>query len=216
MVNPLLGQINSVGFNFNPRDWALCAGSILAISQNSALFALLGCQFGGDCRTSFALPDTRGRSMIGVGTGPGLDTYQWGERGGAEYVVLSLSQMPIHSHSATFTPTGSAAGGQTTAEATVNVITNAPSTTTTDPTDAFLAAGPTGGAPSGRVFAKGTPNATMAPDAVSVTVTGGGGGITGGVVTVNNNGGSHPVPTVNPYVAVYQVISMQGIFPSRN
>ena len=70
-MDPFIGQIQLYGFNFPPRGWALCEGQLLAISQNTALFSLLGTTFGGDGRTDFALPDLRGRSAVGFGQGPG-------------------------------------------------------------------------------------------------------------------------------------------------
>ncbi len=97
-MEPFIGQIMPVGFNFAPRGWALCDGAILAISQNTALFSLLGTTFGGDGRTTFALPDLRSRSIVHVGTGPGLDTVTWGERGGNYQHTLTVNQMPSHTH----------------------------------------------------------------------------------------------------------------------
>ncbi|CAA0096567.1 Uncharacterised protein [BD1-7 clade bacterium] len=100
-ADPFLGEIQPFGFNFNPRGWALCQGQLLPISQNTALFSLLGTTYGGDGRTTFGLPDLRGRSMVGVGSGPGLDTIAWGERGGANEITLTVAQLPAHSHIAT-------------------------------------------------------------------------------------------------------------------
>jgi len=97
---PFIGQIQMVGFNFAPRGWALCDGQILSISQHTALFSLLGTTYGGDGRSTFALPDLRGRVAIHPGTGPGLSNYRWGQRGGTETVTLTTNQMPSHSHSA--------------------------------------------------------------------------------------------------------------------
>lgn len=97
-TNPYLGEIMIVGFNFAPRGWELCNGQLLPISQNSALFSLLGTAFGGDGRTTFALPDLRGRSMVGVGTGPGLDTINWAERGGDYEVTMTTNNLPSHNH----------------------------------------------------------------------------------------------------------------------
>ncbi len=100
-MEPFLGQIMPVGFNFAPRGWALCEGQLLSISANTALFSLLGTTFGGDGRTTFGLPDLRGRSIVGVGNGPGLSPISWGEKAGAENHTLTVAQMPSHSHNIT-------------------------------------------------------------------------------------------------------------------
>ena len=84
--------------NFAPRGWAFCDGQLLPISSNSALFSLLGTIYGGDGRTTFALPDLRGRVAIHEGNGPGLSPYNLGQRGGQETVTLTTSQMPNHTH----------------------------------------------------------------------------------------------------------------------
>ena len=97
-MEPFIGQIMTVGFNFPPRGWALCEGQLLAINQNQALFSLLGTTFGGDGRTTFALPDLRGRSVVGVGTGAGISTISWGERGGIENAQLTVNNLPSHNH----------------------------------------------------------------------------------------------------------------------
>ena len=81
---PMLGQIIPVAFNFAPRGWAKCEGQLLAISEHTALFAILGTTYGGDGRTTFALPDLRGRVIIGPGQGPGLTSRNLGEQGGSE------------------------------------------------------------------------------------------------------------------------------------
>lgn len=101
MSEPFLGEIKLVGFNFAPRGWAFCDGQLLPINQNTALFSLLGTTYGGDGRTTFALPDLRGRVSIHPGTGAGLTRIRQGERGGANSTILSVAQMPSHSHGAT-------------------------------------------------------------------------------------------------------------------
>src|SRR5262245_39577376 len=83
---------------FAPKGWALCAGQLLPISQNQALFALLGTNFGGDGRTTFALPDLRGRVAVGASDGSSGPAYPLGSTGGQESVTLSVSQLPAHSH----------------------------------------------------------------------------------------------------------------------
>ena len=98
MSEPFLGEIRLFGFNFAPRGWSFCTGQLLPISQNSAVFSLLGTTFGGDGRTTFGVPDLRGRVAIGVGQGPGLSDRRWGQRGGAETTTLNVNQMPNHRH----------------------------------------------------------------------------------------------------------------------
>lgn len=96
--NPMIGEIRFVGFNFAPRGWAKCDGQLLAISSNTALFSILGTTYGGDGRTTFGLPDMRGRTPIHPGTGAGLSTYQLGEKSGSELTVLNSTHLPSHSH----------------------------------------------------------------------------------------------------------------------
>jgi microcystin-dependent protein len=95
---PFLGQIRLTGFNFAPRGNALCDGQILPINQNQSLYSLLGTTYGGDGRTTFALPDLRGRVPIGEGTGPGLTPRTLGSKGGEERVTLTTNQVPAHTH----------------------------------------------------------------------------------------------------------------------
>jgi microcystin-dependent protein len=99
MTNPFIGQVNSVGFNFAPRGWTLCDGQLLSITSNTALFSLLGTTFGGDGRSTFGLPDLRGRSIVGVGTGAGLTPISSGERGGSTSITITTAHMPSHTHS---------------------------------------------------------------------------------------------------------------------
>lgn len=103
MVDPYLGEISMFGGNFAPRGWALCNGQLLPISANTALFSILGTIYGGDGRTTFALPDLRGRAAIHAGTGPGLTPRRLGARFGSETNVMTVSQMPNHNHLATGT-----------------------------------------------------------------------------------------------------------------
>ena len=98
MSDPFLGQLTAVGFNFAPRGWAHCDGQLLPISQYSALFSLLGTTYGGDGRTTFGLPDLRGRSIVSPGNGPGLSSIRWGEKGGAQDSVLTAANLASHTH----------------------------------------------------------------------------------------------------------------------
>ena len=98
MADPFVGEIRMTGFNFAPVGWALCNGQLLSIAQNSALFALLGTQFGGNGQTTFGLPDLQGRVPMHQGSGSGLTPRTMGEKAGTESVQLTAAQMPAHSH----------------------------------------------------------------------------------------------------------------------
>ncbi len=102
-MEPFIGQIQAFGFNFVPVGWAKCDGQLLAISQNDALFSLLGTQYGGDGRTTFGLPDLRGRLPMHRGQGPGLSNRVMGQKGGTIQEVLTTNQIPSHIHGATTT-----------------------------------------------------------------------------------------------------------------
>jgi microcystin-dependent protein len=93
-----IGEVQMFAGNFAPRNWALCEGQLLPISQNTALFSIIGTTYGGDGRTTFALPDLRGRVVMHNGSGPGLSSYNLGQHGGAESVTLNQNQIPSHTH----------------------------------------------------------------------------------------------------------------------
>ena len=100
--DPFIAEIIMFGGNFAPRGWAFCDGQLLPISQNTALFSILGTTYGGDGRTTFALPDLRGRTAIHPGTGPGLSNRRLGESGGSETNTMTIGQMPSHNHIITY------------------------------------------------------------------------------------------------------------------
>src|SRR6185369_16953456 len=95
---PYIASIVMFAGNFAPRGWAFCAGQILPISQNTALFSLLGTTYGGNGQTTFALPDLRGRVPNSSGQGPGLANYDLGQVGGFESITLTTNAIPAHSH----------------------------------------------------------------------------------------------------------------------
>ncbi|WP_346897707.1 tail fiber protein [uncultured Roseibium sp.] len=99
MSEPFVGEIRMFAGNFAPRGWAFCDGQLLAVSQNDALFSLLGTIYGGDGRTTFGLPDMRGRIPLHQGHGPGLSERRLGSKGGAETETLTVNQLASHSHS---------------------------------------------------------------------------------------------------------------------
>lgn len=100
-MEPILGQLMLFGGNFPPRGWAFCEGQLLPISSNSALFSILGTTYGGDGRTTFALPDLRGRAPIHHDQGPGLSNYRIGQKAGQENVTLTVANLPNHNHNVT-------------------------------------------------------------------------------------------------------------------
>ena len=101
-ADPLVAEIMLFAGNFAPRGWAFCDGQLLSISSNTALFSLLGTTFGGDGRTTFGLPDLRGRTAIHPGSGPGLSNRRWGEKGGTETNVMNILQLPAHTHTISY------------------------------------------------------------------------------------------------------------------
>ena len=98
MADPFVAEIRMLACNFAPKGWALCNGQILPISQNTALFSLLGTTYGGNGSTTFALPDLQGRAPLHKGQGPGLSLRTLGEQGGSETVTLLQSEIPAHTH----------------------------------------------------------------------------------------------------------------------
>lgn len=141
---PLMGEIKMFAGNFAPRGWALCDGQLLAISQHQALFSILGTVYGGDGRTTFALPDLRSRVPMHPGSGPGLTPRTLGEKGGEETNTLSVSQIPSHTHN-------------------VNVVEE-------DGNESI----PTGNVPAGtkvldKEYSSNSPNATMNSETISNT-----------------------------------------------
>ena len=97
-MDPFVAEIRMVGFNFAPKGWAQCQGQLLPISQNTALFSLLGTMYGGDGKSTFALPNLQGNTPIGQGQGPGLSPRDVGEQGGSPTVTLLQTEIPGHSH----------------------------------------------------------------------------------------------------------------------
>lgn len=137
MAEPFVAEIRIFPFTFAPRGWAFCDGQVLAINQNTALFALLGTMYGGDGKTTFALPDLRGSVPMHPGQGPGLSLHDLGEQGGSETVTLLASEIPVHSHAFnaasdpanTSTPNGGVALGRTSGATPYAPASPAPQTT---------------------------------------------------------------------------------------
>ena len=151
MSEPFVGEIRMFAGNFAPRGWAFCDGQLLATSQNDALFSLLGTIYGGDGRTTFGLPDLRGRIPIHAGTGPGLSPRRLGAKAGAEKVTLTVNELPSHTHDLV---ASNQAGnqqsptGQTMARVSAGDLYKTASTVTTQPQMATDALSNTGGSRS--------------------------------------------------------------------
>ncbi len=230
-MESFIGTIMPVAFNFAPRDWAFCNGQLLPISQNTALFSLLGTTYGGDGRTTFGLPDLRGRMPIGAqAQGPGLPNIVMGQMAGtpsstvtstgAVSVSISTANLPAHTHPATFSPTGSTSPLSVTINASTDV-----GSTSVPANGSFIA--------STKLPGPGAVPFVYRPDAGTGTVplnsgmvTASGGGITGGTVSIGDTGADQPVvapvsvngqvSTMPPFTGVNYVICLNGIFPPRD
>lgn len=186
-MDPFIGQIVSFGGNFAPRQWAFCDGQLLAISQNTALFSILGTTYGGDGRTTFALPDLRGRAAVHPGTGPGLSTIKLGQRGGSEYHTLTTLEMPNHSHNSG------------TLKGTLGV--NEDDSETNDPAGAnFGLIDPD----NIKMYNTSPNNTSMAANNVNIS---------GNTLP---SGGNQQIYIRNPFEGVNYIIALFGVFPSRN
>jgi len=189
-----IGEVRLFAGNFAPRNWQLAHGQLLAISQNTALFSILGTTYGGNGQTDFALPDLRGRAAVGAGRGPNLSDYPLGAKHGVETVTLNVNQMPPHSH------------GATTSIDSLSVVAHA----------ADEIANST--SPAGNIWAKPERTAvyssnqqadvTIRSDAITATGT--------ASTTVASTGGGQPFSVVQPVTALNPIICVYGIFPSRN
>lgn len=190
-----IGEIRMFAGTFPPRTWAFCEGQLLSISQNQALFSIIGCQYGGDCRTTFALPDLRGRVAISAGRGPGLQNYPQASKGGTETTTLTIANMPSHNHLMSLTglagainiPVNTESGGEDESNPGAGVLAN----NTND-----------------RFASESTPNAKYGGQTLPVAITGQG--------TILNNGGGQSFNNRQPYTTVRYIICLQGVFPSRN
>lgn len=225
-MDAFMGTILAVGFNYPPRGWLFCNGQTVAISQNSAMFALLGTMYGGDGQNTFGIPDLRGRVAVGSqAQGPGLANVAQGERAGSNNVTviatgtgsvtLSVANLPPHTHTATLDVTG------LTGNTTINVGTGTNGGLAIAPNNGGLT-NTAGGATGAAIFlpAGTAPTAPVALGGVTTAIAG-----TGTVTNANTGSGtatSFPVTTsstisvMQPYLGLNYIIAMEGIFPSRN
>lgn len=224
-MEAFIGTIMPVGFNFAPRGWALCNGQLLQISQYSALFALLGTTYGGNGTNTFALPDLRGRTIVGAGQGAGIGNVSpgqvWGTENttavvnGAASVTIDAAHLPKHTHPV------SVAGNQLAATSTLNVTATVGTATPLE--GMTLGSGGAGGPGSANIYVGGGVAPNVALNAGSVTTK-----LSGQIDTATgeNTGSGAPIPVpvtatgqvsvVQPSLGINYVICLEGIFPSRN
>ncbi|MBA1380966.1 MULTISPECIES: phage tail protein [Pseudomonas] len=191
-----IGTIQSFAFNFAPRDWALCNGQTLALSQYQTLFALIGVTYGGNGQTTFMLPNLQGRLPLGQGNGLGLTPRVIGEISGTENVSATLNNLPNHTHALT---------GIT--AATTLQLANPASNPVNTPTATNSFIGTSGTGPGSAAIYSDQVGASPVPLQGVTTVVSG---------TVAPTGGSTPMAIMNPYLAINFSIALQGYFPSRN
>lgn len=200
-ADPYIGSICWTASNYCPRQYSAASGGMLAIADNQALFSLLGCNFGGDCRSTFALPDLRGRSAVGTGAGPGLSNVNLAQKRGLEEVTLDVLQMPAHSH-----PASAVQAAGTAQEVTLSASSASGGAST--PADGSWLAGGAG------VFAASAPPPFQQVELGGLNVTP---GTPGAIqVTTTNTGGNEAHQNLPPQLGLTACIAVQGLFPPRN
>lgn len=195
--DPFIGEIRLMGTSYCPQNWAEADGSLLNVAENDALFSLFSCTFGGDCQTTFALPDLRGRVPVGIGAGPGLTPRNLGTTGGVESVELAVSQMPTHKHSLS----------GVTLKGTMRASLYRGDAATA--TDALLAV-------SGRTSIYSSAPAVEGLDFNTTSLASGSVSVTGqSWDEVAASGGGQPHNNMPPYVALRYCVALDGIYPQR-
>jgi microcystin-dependent protein len=176
MANPFVAEIRIVGFNFAPIGWALCNGQLMSISQNTALFALLGTTYGGDGKSTFGLPNLQATAPMNAGQGSGLSQRFLGKSGGETAVTLLTSTMPSHTHAV-----------------------------------ACLGGAGSTGSPTGGVWANDGSGRGIPLYASAI-----GSGPTMNPGDLQRTGGGQPHNNMPPYLCLYFIIALQGVFPQRS
>ena len=208
MFDEYLGVIKALGFQFVPAQWGFCGGAITSINQFTSLFSLLGCNYGGDCRTTFALPDLRGRGPMGYGSGPGLTPRYMGQFAGWNNHALHQIHLADHSHSATYS--GGAAG----TPSVVHVSTSGGKQQVPASGDYIAPPGNTLGLIQDNLFLD--PGDVTAKAQVS-GVRGGGGEFNNNFLTIEPTpAATRSVNLMQPTMTFNYCICMEGLYPSRS
>ncbi|NNM00570.1 MAG: phage tail protein [Gammaproteobacteria bacterium] len=197
-----IGDICLVGFNFCPRDTLEAAGQVLQISQYPALFSLYGTTYGGDGRTTFALPDLRSRTPIGSGSGPGLRSYTLGRKGGAETHALSAAQLPWHNHAATTSVDVSVDSTLRAASGSGN--TDVPGYTNFAPGNVLARRN------RSRLYSSGAGDVDMDQAAIYSQAT------ATAATTLGDTGNSQSFDLREPWLAIKYCVVLEGSYPTRN
>jgi len=186
-MDPFVAEIRMFPFNFPPKGWAFCDGQLLPISQNTALFSLLGTFYGGDGKSTFALPDLQGRSAKHPGHGAGLSTYFLGQEGGVDFISLIQSEIPAHTHRFGGAYDGSGVD---------------PGTGDPLPGDS--------GTPEGCIWSKAPAGRNGALQLYAAAATG---AVNPNCMSIT--GGGQPHNNLQPYLVLNFCIALQGVFPQR-
>lgn len=216
MSEPFTGEIKILGFTFPPRGYSLCSGQTMSISQNTALFSLLGTYYGGDGQSTFKLPDLRSRVPVGQGQGLGLSNYPIGAATGTETTTLLTTNMPAHTHPAVTQVQGNVTG---ITAATVVKVLAAPTARVIAPANNYMtvpvtAATPPVGIQAYAADGSGTPTALNSGTATT-TISGGTISTTANT-TIGSTGQNVPFSNLQPLLAINYSIAIQGIYPARN
>ncbi|MEQ5776590.1 tail fiber protein [Thalassospira sp. NFXS8] len=211
MDETYMGVIWALGFKFAPRNWAYCSGALLPISQNQALFSLLGDMYGGDARVTYGLPDLRGRTAIGSLDGPGLPTINQGVKVGSPYHTLSVAELPPHSHVHTY---GGGGGGAPGIDVTFEAAAQKGEVK-------IPSAGDYLGAPGSALST--TDNLYVPPAQVTdtvelggVTITGSASGFDNSQFSIGETGAGRQFALYQPSQVINYCICVQGLYPARN
>jgi microcystin-dependent protein len=202
-MDEYMGMIKLFAGTFAPQGWAFCDGSLIQINSNQALFSLLGTQFGGDGRTTFGLPDLRGRVAIGAGNGPGLSPRPQAQKAGTEAVTLTTPQLPAHTHAAGAVTVAVTNPGSV--DVPVNTNSDGEGVPSKDVTGILL-----GGAVNAFTNAS-TANGKYAGKSLPVQGT----QVTASGGTIGSTGANQPVSIVQPFTAINYIICTNGLYPSR-